>query len=99
MGAAQRCHEFAVAIVVVHLDGMARRFLELPMGCFVADPGDDIGGTRQAPGDLQSDDARRVVGQPSDASNRPKQPDEEHIVDPRMHHLGSSTRRCPARPR
>src|SRR6202521_3532457 len=79
MGAAQRSHELAAEIVVVHLDGMARRFLELPMGCFVADPGGNVGGTRQASGDLQSCDAGLMVGQPPDASNRLKQPDEEQI--------------------
>jgi hypothetical protein len=57
----------------------------------VVDPGGDVGGTRQAPGDLQSG-KRPAVGQPPDASNRLKQPDEEQIVDPRMHHLGMERR-------
>jgi hypothetical protein len=58
----------------------------------VADPGGDVGGTRQAPGDLQSGDAPPAAGRPPDASYRPKQPDEEQIVDPRMHHLGMERR-------
>jgi hypothetical protein len=65
---------------------MAGHFLGLP-GCFVADPGGKVGGTRQASGALQGGDARLVVGEPPDASDRLKQADEEQIVDPRMHHV------------
>src|SRR6266540_4279896 len=72
MGAAQRSHQVAAEIVVIHLERVARRFLEVPMRGFAADPGGNVGGTRQVPGDLQGGDTRLVIGEPPDASDRLK---------------------------
>src|SRR6266536_3340064 len=60
MGAAQRSHQVAAEIVVIYLERVARRFLEVPMRGFAADPGGNVGGTRQ------------VIGEPPDASDRLK---------------------------
>src|SRR5262249_55705902 len=93
MDAAQRSHEVAAEVVVIHLDGMPARSLEMPMRGLTADPGSDVDGTRQASGDLQRGNARLMIGQSPDAADRLKQSDEEQIVDPRVHHLEIERRR------
>src|SRR6266516_3056949 len=89
----QHSHEIAAEIVIIHLDHVPGRAVKVPMRRFAANPRGDILRTRQSPGNLQRGDTRLMVGEPPDAYDRLKQPDEKQILDHGMHHLQVERRR------
>ena len=95
MCARELAQEFAPEIMIVDLDRMTRRAVEMPMRrpILSRDAGIDIGWPSQLTGDLQRRDPRLVIGQSPDAADRLKQADEKKIIDPRVHHLEVERRR------
>ena len=82
--------------MVFDLDQMARRGAE-PLAArahFRRTSCSDIHRALQHPLDLERRDAGLMIGQPPDASDRLEQPDEEQVLDLRMHHGQIERRRA-----